>query len=202
MRTIVAIDPGLRSPGVSVLVDGRIVACARVAVPRGLARLDRGMRAHAVAERVAGVAREALMPHLAAVACVLADAEAEGRAPDVIDGLRQQLAIEVVYEWPQVYGRFSRGDPNDLIPLAAVGAAAAAMLGALVVRAPTPSEWAGQVPKATTGDAWASPRGARVRARLSPTELELVPAQHDAIDGAAIGLWAAGRFERRVVIAR
>lgn len=108
---------------------------------------------------------------------------------------------ELAFEWPQVYrGAKSKGDPNDLPGLAGVGMAVAGMLPGLeLVRSPTPAQWSGQLPKSTTGDPWASPRGQRVRSRLSPAELGLVQAQHDAIDAVAIGLWALGRLAPRRV---
>jgi hypothetical protein len=126
-----------------------------------------------------------------------------------VSGLAQILMIErqlriatFVFERPQIYREAkSKGDHNQLIGLAAVGVALAARLQvtspALVVLSPTPAEWSGQLPKTTRGDPWKSPRGQRVAGRLSPDELRLVPAQHDAIDAVGLGLWALGRFDRQ-----
>lgn len=203
-EVLVAVDPSLRSPGLAVMLGGELVHCERVKIPAAYARLARGSRADAVARLIVAAARgvPALAERMAA-RDVLRDAEAAGRPADVIASLAAQAAVRVAYEWPQVYvASRSKGDPNDIIPLAAIGAAVAAHLGALDVVAPTPAEWIGQVPKSTTGDPWESPRGARVRVRLSPDELARVPAQHDAIDAAAIALWASGRFERHRVIPR
>ena len=108
----------------------------------------------------------------------------------------------LVYEWPQIYpGSKQKTDPNDLPGLAAVGGGVAGILASTVtsVRTPTPREWAGQTPKSKTGDPWLSPRGERIRSRLSPAEFALTPAQHDVLDAVAIGLWAVGRFEQRRV---
>jgi hypothetical protein len=104
-----------------------------------------------------------------------------------------------VFEWPRVYtaGKL-KGDPNDLLPLVAIGAA---------VCDPTlhnharyyPYEWKGQLP----GDDVVE---ARVRARLTPDELRVVNAKgskgHNVWDAVGIGLWHCGRFDRRRVIAR
>lgn len=92
------------------------------------------------------------------------------------------------------------------------------------VASPTPAEWIGQLPKvcpvckgrktakrtdgkkgrgskivicaACDSSAWGTPRGRRIRSRLTPAELALVPDQNDAIDAVGIGLWALGRLER------
>lgn len=102
----------------------------------------------------------------------------------------------LVYEWPQVYrASKAKGDPNDLIALAAVGAALAGMLCPRVIVTPTPAEWTGGLPKVTKGDPWRSPRGRRIASRLSPAERALVPDSHDAIDSVGLGLWYLGRLD-------
>lgn len=172
-----AVDPSVRSPGACVTIAGTIVACARVKVPAAVAKLPRGQRCRAVAKLIAAWVR----------AQVPADAFCE----------------RLAYEWPQVYtAQKSKGDPNDLIALAAVGAAVAELLDPVEVRTPTPAEWVGQVPKTTSGAAWTSARGVRVARRLTPEEYAVVPDQHDAIDSAGLALWLEGRFDRIVVVAR
>lgn len=117
--------------------------------------------------------------------------------------------VALVVEHPQVYrGGKSKGDPADLLLLATINGALGGVLSyavaprdrALVVLSPTPGEWAGQLPKATKGDPWKSPRAALVRDRLSPAELEVVQSTHDAIDACGLGLWALGRFDVRRVL--
>lgn len=109
----------------------------------------------------------------------------------------------LVYEWPQVYrAAKSKGDPNDLIGLAAVGGSLAGALAiaagarneSLGVYSPTPAEWIGQLPKTTRGDATLSPRAGLILRSLSVAERAEVPAQHDAIDAVGLGLWALGRL--------
>lgn len=123
-------------------------------------------------------------------------------ATQVVEWIRaNNLVINTyVYEWPQVYrASKSKGDPNQLIALAAVGAAiGAGLVGARVVSV-LPDEWSGQVPKKTTGDPWATPRGIRVASRLSDYERACVPKVHDAIDAVGIGLHALGRYAPRRV---
>lgn len=167
---LLAADPSIRSPGVALFADDVLIAAAALEVPP----------AEPMALRAA----------LAARAIVGWSAVRHVRQVDL-----------VVVEWPQWYATGkSQGDPNDLAGLAGVGAAVAALLPYAEVRAPVPRDWIGGLPKSTRGDPWASPRGARVRSRLSAAEIELVPAQHDAIDAVGLGLWALGRFERRRVL--
>ena len=73
---------------------------------------------------------------------------------------------------------------------------------------PTPAEWIGQLSKVCPacrgkakkkcsecrGSAWETPRGRRIRSRLTPAELALVPDQNDAIDAVGLGLYALGRL--------
>lgn len=75
--------------------------------------------------------------------------------------------IKIAIEIPVVRQRGSgKGDPNDLIDVAGVAAsfvqAAKNGLGAVVVWAPKPEEWKGQLPKAVTQE--------RVEAKLSDVE--------------------------------
>lgn len=102
---------------------------------------------------------------------------------------------EVVIEWPKVRRRL-RVDPADLFPLVGVGMAVAGLFN-VPVTAPLPEEWlGGNTPKSKTGDPWDSPRGAKLKPRLSPEELACIVPSHDAIDAVCIGMWRLGRFER------
>ncbi len=108
--------------------------------------------------------------------------------------------VELVVEWPQVYQRVAgktKGDPNSLLPLAAVcGALATSIDDVRIVR---PFEWKGQVPKKTRGGA--NPIKLRVERRLTDSELAAIPPKmaHDGYDAIGIGLWALGRFDGRVL---
>jgi hypothetical protein len=185
--TVVTLDPAFgktSAAGVAVWREGLLRKCDRVRPAPNL-RLDgRGDQCQAFVTAILG--------KLASWGAL---------APDAI-----------VYEWPQVY-RAARapGDPNDLLGLVAVGAGVAACLealaaernsrdGSLTIYTPLPSEWAGQLPKTKSGDPWESLRGQRVSSRLSSQERALVPKSHDALDAVGIGLWALGRFERRLVL--
>ena len=169
---IVAVDPSVRSPGVAVIERGELVGAARLPFS---AKIDeRGERARQVAALIAAWVR-----------------------PRTLGG---GVSL-VVYEWPQIYrASKSKGDPNDLIALAAVGAGVAAFLAADEIRTPTPHEWIGNLPKATKGDPWKSPRAMRIASRLSPAERARVPDSHDAIDAVGLALWAAGRLTARRVL--
>lgn len=110
---------------------------------------------------------------------------------------RQSVSPEIlVTEWPQIYtaGK-SRGDPNDLPPMAGVAMYLAGRLD-VPVQSYLPAEWlGGTCPKSTTGDPWASPRGQRVWEALSQSERLAVVPTHDAIDSVGIGLRYLGRFD-------
>ena len=94
-----------------------------------------------------------------------------------------------VIEFPQVYVRSrSKGDPNDLLQIAAiVGGLSALFTNVEVVR---PAEWKGQVPKEVTR--------ARAQARLSAGEISRVSLptkslEHNVWDAIGIGLWKIKR---------
>jgi hypothetical protein len=106
----------------------------------------------------------------------------------------------IVVEYPQVYSAAkSKGDPNNLLPLAVIGGCLAGLLPDVKMISPTPREWTGQIKKDERGDPWRSPRGRRIRSRLSQAEIDTVIPSHDSIDSIGLGLWALGRFERRRV---
>lgn len=173
MAIVVAIDPGIRSPGAAILVDGLVVAAARIKVPKELHAGELGHRAREVGKLIAAQVREWTKQSWGFQLC------------------------DLVYEWPQIYrATKSKGNPNDLLKTLATGAAAASELGSIVrsVQTPLPADWAGQTKKATKGDPWDSERGRMVARRLSAAERAVVPSSHDAIDAVALGLWKVGRF--------
>ncbi len=182
---LLVVDPALNSPGAALFRGGVLTAAEKVRIDPDYAKLPIG-------ERVGRVAAD-----------VVRWVIARNAAP-------RYLAVE----WPQIYQRThqkgaKRGaDNNDLLGLAGVCGAVVGILQlgmarrdvALTVVSPTPGEWAGQLPKATTGDAKSSPRALRILSRLSPAERNCVPASHDAIDAVGLGLFCLGRFERRRVM--
>lgn len=111
----------------------------------------------------------------------------------------------LICEHPQIYrAAKSKGDPNDLILLATINGALGGILSyaaagrdqGVVMLSPTPAEWIGQLPKVTTGDGWKSPRGERIRGKLSVAERAVCDGTHDAIDATGLGLFALGRLDR------
>jgi len=114
------------------------------------------------------------------------------------------LAVSrVVLEFPQTYrGRAARGDTNDLLSLAFVDGAIAAMFAVADVTLVRPFDWKGSVPKpaSATGDYIIR---ARVEARLSGDEKAVVAwpknGRHswDVADAIGIGLHHLGRFTPR-----
>lgn len=110
---------------------------------------------------------------------------------------------EIVIEFPQIYqaGK-SKGDPNNLVPLAVIGGVLAGFYPTVPIASPKPREWIGNLPKNERGDAWDSPRGERIWSRLTPAERACIVVSHDALDAVGIGLWRLGRYERRRVYSR
>lgn len=122
------------------------------------------------------------------------DARFDVRIARAADVPRDTVWSLFVIEWPQVYtyGK-SKGDPNDLLAVAAVAGAALARTTAHEVRTPRPAQWKGQVPKPI--------HNARVLARLDAVEQAMlaragVPASllNNVIDAIGLGLWALGRM--------
>lgn len=113
----------------------------------------------------------------------------------------------LVVEWPQVYTQGKlKGDPNDLLPLAAIDGAIAFALGMPVVRY-LPREWKGQMPKPKKDSQWREYLVTRrLQENLSPDEFRLIPdlgaLTHNVIDAVGIGAHHLGRFKPRRVYAR
>lgn len=184
---LLALDPGANSPGVALFDNGRLLAADRVS---GSAYKD-----WEDGQRWLGVARSIV---------------------DFVQIASPQWPVTgVVFERPQWYAKAkSKGDPNQLAGIAGVAANVTGILScyfrSLVVQSPTPAEWIGQLPKTCPachankkkcpecrGSAWNTPRGRRIRSRLTPAELALVPDQNDAIDACGLGLFKLGRLTPR-----
>lgn len=170
---LLAIDPGVLHPAAARFAGGRLIAAARTFVDPSWAALADGPRALLVAQ-----------------ALVAWDREVTGRT-----------ASHIVVEWPKVYRetKMRGADPNDLLKILGMAMAVVGLYAAhspIAVLSPRPDEVWGQTPKAKTGDPWRSVRGARIKARLTPSEIGCVRASHDAIDAIGLGLWALGKFER------
>lgn len=99
----------------------------------------------------------------------------------------------VVMEIPKIYDRRRwKGNPNDLLPVAANGALIAGTLRPTHFEVVIPEDWKGQTPKEIQNT-----RDQRV---LSPAELAVLKAVpvaasklHNVIDAVGIGLWALKR---------
>jgi hypothetical protein len=119
----------------------------------------------------------------------------------------QNAVTDVVYERPQVYrASKSKGDPNDLLAIPAIGAAVAewyvtdASNPKVAILSYTPREWAGTLPKETDGkllkrDLFTNPRALRIRERLRDNELRVFECieTYDELDAIGIGLHHLGR---------
>ncbi len=168
MNHLVALDPGINRSGVAEFANGQLVRafCVSVAAkdfPIGIVGL--GMRAKYMAGRIHSV----------------------GGFP---------IGTKVIAEWPQIYQREkgkSKGDPNKMLPLAAVIGAVVARHFIDGVQLIQPHEWKGQASKPAMKR--------RIVERLTPTELARIPVKlvHDGWDAIGIGLHGLGRLERKRV---
>lgn len=169
--TFLAIDPGTQNPACALFEAGRVVRAERVKVPRyqELRKLDEGARCQAISELIEAWALR----------------HGGGRIS------------AVVFELPQIYtSNKSKGNPNQLLPLAMIGAGVTMALRPRHVISPQPGEWC-KIPKDEDArDPWSTPRGQLIWRRLSVEERLRVEATHDAIDAAGLGLWAIGRLDR------
>lgn len=103
-------------------------------------------------------------------------------------------ADTLVLEWPQVYqGGRQKGDPNDLLPLAALNGALRTLFPAPRLHLPRPSDWKGQVPKDIMG--------ARILSKLTAEEKAVWNAAqfpkslaHNVLDAVGLGLYSLRRL--------
>src|SRR5690348_8977245 len=112
---LVALDPGVDHPAAAVFLDGELRAASRVRVPGAIDSLEVGERCRQIALLV----RDWVLNQTGGV-----------------------TPANLLCEKPQVYrtGR-SKGDPNDLIPLAVLDGYVGGMFFDAHVEMPTPAEW-------------------------------------------------------------
>lgn len=103
----------------------------------------------------------------------------------------------VLIEHPRIYpgSQQQKGDLNDIVDVAAVGAAVATCFVS-VVSTVFPSDWKGQVPK--------QKMLARIKAAILPEELHRVQQTNksdteDILDAIGIGFWKLGRINARKI---
>ena len=176
---LVAIDPGLRHAGVAVFESGVLVGAECVRARERHGKLSDPL---ALNENIAGYV-----------------------VRFVREFVRAGVPVEVVAEWPRVFGRGrSRGDPNDLLPLSGCSAACVARIQPEAARSVRPDEWKGTMPTDTVV-------AGRVLARLNEAEtivyrraLHVAGATlgHNVTDAVGIGLHRLARFEPVRVIPR
>lgn len=175
---LVSFDPGVDHPAAAVFLDGELRAAARVRVPGALDSLEVGERCRQIALLV----REWVSRHTC--------------EPVTTTGAPAMVA-NLVMEVPQIYRvSKSKGDPNNLIPLAVLDGYLGGLFPAAHVTMPKPAEWIGGLKKSTTGDPWKSPRGRLIWRLLREHERPRVESSHDGIDAVGIGMWALGRLGR------
>lgn len=114
----------------------------------------------------------------------------------MVDAVREfigeRVVTHLVLELPQVYVQSkSKGDPNDLINLAAVVGGLSVAFRTAKQRVFLPFEWKGQVPKAIMHE--------RALSRLLPEEAKRISCRkksllHNVLDALALGLEFLGRM--------
>lgn len=116
--------------------------------------------------------------------------------------------LTLALEWPRVYGgRASRGDANDLFPLAGVQSALSTIFQNAVVAYYLPHEWKGSVRKPKTSSETYAIK-TKVEDRLAEMERSVViwpvstKLKMDVADALGIGLHHLKRFERKRIIHR
>lgn len=124
----------------------------------------------------------------------------DGRGPDRHSAMARKIAHHVaamggfknlIVEFPRIYPkgpRDRRSDPNDLLDVAGVAGAVAALFENVLWV--FPQEWKGQVPKEVMNS--------RVKKRLTPEELRRITSvgalDHNTLDAVGIGLHLLGRL--------
>lgn len=173
MRLTFALDPGLRASGLAVF-EGAVLKHAAIVRPE--------------------------IHHRETLPAVVVMCEEVIATIDTARAQYKHEALDLVIEYPQVYQRVggkTKGDPNDLLPLASICGGVAAGVVADLKRAVHPSEWKGSV----DGDVFIE----RIKQRLTKNELVRLPVgslAHNAIDAVGLGLWYLNRLERRRVYAK
>lgn len=168
---LLAVDPGIRGCGLALFDDARL---------RLAAYLKNGARSKNIVR----------------------DAESMGRdvwrwAPSAV--------TELVVEWPQIYATRirsgeSKGDPNDLLGLAAVDAAIAAHMWETPVGRYLPREWKGQLTKEACHHRILSRLDDGERQVLAQACEEAGSLAHNVMDAVGIGLHHIGRLKQVRVI--
>lgn len=110
-------------------------------------------------------------------------------------------------EWPKVYAAGKgKGDPNDLIALAGIGAALVSTVMMLLHSTPEPLQITHYYPRDWKGTVDADVMLDRIEARLTPAEAAKIQRSgaltHNIIDAVGIGLFTLGRLNPTKVYAR
>lgn len=132
------------------------------------------------------------------IRCALIRAEGPYRvAVGVAAWTGRMLVDDLVVEGQQIYPR-SKGDPNDMLPLAQVVGGVLARVTHIDHHNPLPREWKGSTPK----DVFT----ARIEAGLTEAERDLVDRlklpkslRHNVLDAIGLGKWCYERVSRQTV---
>lgn len=173
---LLAIDPSITRIGLALFVDGDLYTTG-VVLPTLGTKAD-------IMERVAEMSE-----------CCYAWGISHGHT-----------VTDIACEWPQIYpkGR-AKGDPNHIVPLAAVCGSVAGFFrrdAEVTLTSYKPRAWAGTMPKdETVKGCKSSPRARRTIKCLSSEEMKVWAEveYHDEIDAIGIGLHYLKRFRPRIM---
>jgi hypothetical protein len=177
LKLVLSVDPGVRGCGVALWRDDVLFVAEYV---------------RNVAKAGDGGPRDCALMAQSILAWLIVHLSERGGGDAVVD--------VVALEFPQTYGgRAGRGDANDLISIAAVDGALAALFAGSAIQHYRPHDWKGSIKKpGTTTEPY--PIRGRVEGALRPEELTRVAwtrnVRHswDIVDALGVGLHFLGRF--------
>ena len=173
---LVALDPGIQCPGVSVFRDGELYANCFLKL--GTFHGNHIQKAASASQAVCDwLYNQQVKPVAVAF-----------EWPQIYNDDSTAVANAVIY--------MAAMDGYVTSTLQLQGYSQARVVHALSY---LPAEIWNSLPKSKTGSAKQSPRGLRVCSRLSTNELAILNDQHDAIDSCGIGLHVLGRLGIRRV---
>jgi len=181
---LLSIDPGIRGCGVAIFEDKTLIFACYTVNPLTSGNGPRECTAMA----------QAVKSEVCSFLCAHILGDNSKAAFKFIDNYAlPKITIDAIaVEWPQVYTK-SKGDNNDLLPLAGVDTALYALLQPDELHTFLPNEWKGQLPKSVCHE--------RIKTRLSADELNTIQKTrksllHNVLDAAGIGLYALCRFDK------
>lgn len=203
---LISIDPGMNSPGVALFFNNTVVAAGRVSIPEHFAQCEPGTRWYAVAHKIVDWIAAHTHAHTERVTLAFEKpqwyqrSKSKGNPNDLVGcaGVAANACgllrpDEIVSPEPAVW----IGQLPKICPVCkGKKSEPVSMLQSMMNNTRKKPKRVKKVCVECRGSAWETPRGRRIRSRLTPAELALIPDQNDAIDAVGIGLFALCRLEK------